>query len=39
MTEQVRTIARERVVGEAGTVEAECFATICQGVHRRLAPG
>ena len=30
MTEQVRTIARERVVGEVGNVEAECFATICQ---------
>ena len=39
MTEQVRTIARERVVGEVGNVEAECFATICQWVHRWLAPG
>lgn len=39
MTEQVRTIARERVVGEAGFVDADCFETICQWVHRWLAPG
>ena len=39
MTEQVRTIARERVVQEVGFVDADCFETICQWVHRWLASG
>ena len=31
MTEQVRTIARERVVGEVGNVEAECLPRSVNG--------
>ncbi len=38
MTEQVRTIARDRVVDHVGHVDADCFESICQWVHRWLAP-
>lgn len=38
MTEQVRTISRERVADAVGHVDAECFKLICQWVHRWLAP-
>ena len=37
MTEQVRTIARERVVGSAGSVSSDCLADITAWVRRWLA--
>lgn len=37
MTEQVRTIARERVVGRAGSADDECLAEVCAWLHRWLA--
>lgn len=36
MTEQVRTIARDRIVGQAGQVDTQCLAEICGWVHRWL---
>ena len=39
MTEQVRTIARERIVEEGGVVDPPCLASICEWVHRWLAGG
>ena len=36
MTEQVRTIARERVVGSAGSVNSDCLADITAWVRRWL---
>lgn len=37
MTEQVRTIARARVVGVAGSVDDACLAAVCAWLHRWLA--
>ncbi len=36
MTEQVRTIARDRVAEQAGQVDDGCLAEICGWVHRWL---
>ena len=37
MTEQVRTIARDRVVNVSGEIEAASLDEICEWVHRWLA--
>lgn len=37
MTEQVRTIARERASESIGRVDAECFTAICRWIHRWVA--
>lgn len=38
LTEQVRTVARDRVVGTAGLVSPGCLAEIMAWIHRWLAP-
>lgn len=37
ITEQVRTIARGRVVAEAGELDQDCFHAICRWVYRWIA--